>query len=193
MKMAKSEEIPFPMRLLVLFVLSLIPGCTLLHRKASPSSPPQPVYHIDTALAAALKPAAVSIEIDLSRQEMRLLNADKMAVVVTQISSGRNTTPTPTGDFKVLEKLPTKFSNRYGKFVKPDTREVVVWRTWEHHGPPPPGTRYEGYEMPHWRVQAGGAFQQRLHPHPCRAPAGHLGTRQGRNPGAHPRQQRGSS
>ncbi|MCF7790283.1 MAG: L,D-transpeptidase [Prosthecobacter sp.] len=138
------------LRLPSLLILSLLPACTLLQRKPSPTAPPKPAYHIDTALAAALKPAAASIEIDLTRQEMRLLNADKAAVVVTQISSGRNTSPTPTGDFKVLEKLPTKFSNRYGKFVKPDTREVVVWRTWEHHGPPPQGTRYEGYEMPHW-------------------------------------------
>lgn len=142
--------LPSDMRLPSLLILSLLPACTLLQRKPSPPALPKPVYHIDTALASVLKPTAASIEIDLSRQEMRLLNADKEAVVVTQISSGRNTSPTPTGHFKVLEKLPTKFSNRYGKFVKPDTREVVVWRVWEHHGPQPPGTRYEGYEMPHW-------------------------------------------
>lgn len=142
--------LPLHTRLPSLLILTLLPACSLLQRKPSLPALPKPVYHIDTALAAALKPASASIEIDLSTQEMRLLNADKVAVVVTQISSGRNTTPTPTGDFKVLEKLPTKFSNRYGKFVKPDTHEVVVWRTWEHRGPPPPGTRYEGYEMPHW-------------------------------------------
>ncbi len=139
-----------PLRLLALLALALLPACTLLQRKPPPSALPKPHYHIDTALAAALNPAAASIEIDLSTQEMRLLNADKVAVVVTQISSGRNTSPTPTGDFKVLEKLPTKFSNRYGKFVKPETHEVVVWRAWEHRGPQPPGTQYEGYEMPHW-------------------------------------------
>lgn len=136
--------------LLALLLLSLLPGCTLLRRKPQPPSRPKPVYHIDTALAETLKPSAARIDIDLTTQEMRLLNADKQSVVVTQISTGRHSSPTPTGDFKVLEKLPTKFSNRYGKFVKPDTHEVVVWRTWEHHGPKPPGTEYEGYEMPHW-------------------------------------------
>ncbi|WP_395743454.1 L,D-transpeptidase [Prosthecobacter sp.] len=131
-------------------LLSLLPACTLLHRTPSPPPPPKPVYHIDSSLAAALKPSAASIEIDLTRQEMRLLNAEKQPVVTTQISTGRNTTPTPAGHFSVLEKLPTKFSNRYGKYVKKDTREVVVWRIWEHKGPQPPGTEYEGYEMPHW-------------------------------------------
>ncbi len=125
-------------------------SCTLLQRKPLPPVPPQPVYHIDETLVDTLKPGSTRIEIDLGRQEMRLLNADKAPVVVTQISTGRHGNPTPTGEFMVLEKLPTKFSNRYGKFVKPDTREVVVWRTWEHHGPPPPGTEYEGYEMKHW-------------------------------------------
>ena len=138
------------MRLFLIFVLTFCASsCTLLQRKV-PAPPPSPVFHIDTVLADALKPGESHIEIDLSRQEMRLLNAAKTPVVVTQISTGRQGNPTPTGDFKVLEKLPTKFSNRYGKFVKPDTREVVVWRTWEHQGPRPPGTEYKGYEMRHW-------------------------------------------
>ena len=124
-------------------------SCTLLQRKV-PQVLPKPVYQIDKVLADALKPGDSRIEIDLTRQEMRLLNAAKLPVVVTQISTGRHGNPTPTGDFKVLEKLPTKFSNRYGKFVKRDTREVVVWRTWEHQGPPPHGTEYEGYEMKYW-------------------------------------------
>lgn len=139
------------MRLLVLLVLGLlISSCTLLQRKAWPTALPKPTYHIDEVLAAALKPGAALIEIDLSKQEMRLLNAEQKPVVVTQISTGRHGNPTPTGDFKVLEKLPTKFSNRYGKFVHKDTREVIVWRTWEHQGPQPPDTEYEGYEMRHW-------------------------------------------
>ena len=138
------------MRLLILLVGSLLmSSCTLLQRKPPPVLP-KPVYHINAVLAGSLKPGDSRIEIDLGRQEMRLLNAAREPVVVTQISTGRHGNPTPTGDFKVLEKLPTKFSNRYGKFVKTDTREVVVWRTWEHQGTPPSGTEYEGYEMKYW-------------------------------------------
>ena len=138
------------MRLLLLLILTFCASsCNLLQRKAAMVLP-KPVYHIDAALVGVLKPGESKIEIDLSRQEMRLLNTANAPVVVTQISTGRHGNPTPTGDFKVLEKLPTKFSNRYGKFVKKDTREVVVWRTWEHLGAPPQGTEYEGYEMKYW-------------------------------------------
>lgn len=133
-----------------LLLLLLLSSCTLLSRK--PASPALPVgqFRVQDAVVADLKPADARIEIDLSKQEMRLLNREGTEALWTQVSSGRSSSPTPTGEFKVLEKLPTKFSNRYGKWVKKDTREVVVWRIWEHKGPQPPGTEYEGHEMPHW-------------------------------------------
>ena len=42
-------------------------------------------------------------------------------------------------------------------FFTPDTREVVVARAWEHKGPRPDGTVYQGIAMPFWlRVTADG-------------------------------------
>jgi len=43
-----------------------------------------------------------------------------------------------------------KRSNRYGKYVDKDTKEVVVERAWEHTGPKPKGTVYQGILMPYW-------------------------------------------
>jgi len=57
---------------------------------------------------------------------------------------------TPEGVFSVLERLEEKRSNRYGRIVKKDTREVVIEKSWEHEGPLPEGTEYEGIEMPYW-------------------------------------------
>jgi hypothetical protein len=41
--------------------------------------------------------------------------------------------------------------------VDKETREVVVSRHWEHKGPKPPGTVYQGIAMPLWmRLTADG-------------------------------------
>lgn len=138
------------MRWFWILTLCCLPSCTAFMRKPVAPVVPKGEYRIDQAAAEALQAADAHIEIDLCKQEMTLLNKDDQEVVWTQVSTGRKSSPTPTGDFKVLEKLPTKFSNRYGKWVKPDTREVLVWRIWEHTGPQPPGSVYEGYEMKHW-------------------------------------------
>lgn len=138
------------MRLICLLSLSVLPSCALLVKKSAALMVPKGEYRVNDTVVAGLKAEETRIEIDLTRQEMRMLDRDGVEAVWTQISTGRQGSPTPTGDFKVLEKLPTKFSNRYGKWVMKDTREVVVWRIWEHPGPQPPGTEYEGYEMKYW-------------------------------------------
>lgn len=138
------------MRPALLPLILFLSSCSIFVRKPTAPAIPTGKFHIDESKLAALKPEQAKIVIDLSKQEMSLLDTAGTPVVWTQVSSGRRSSPTPTGEFKVLEMLPTKFSNRYGKWVKEDTREVVVWRIWEHQGPQPPGTVYEGYEMPHW-------------------------------------------
>ncbi|MBL9132840.1 MAG: L,D-transpeptidase [Verrucomicrobiaceae bacterium] len=138
------------MRWICLLSLFLLPSCALLVRKPATPVIPKGAFRVNEAVAVDLKPEDAKIEIDLSKQEMRMVTKSGEEAVWTQISTGRSTSPTPTGDFRVLEKLPTKFSNKYGKWVMKDTREVVVWRIWEHQGPQPPGTEYEGYEMKYW-------------------------------------------
>lgn len=139
------------MRLLsALAAILLLPSCTLLMRKSAAPVIPKGKYRVNEPVARGLKADDSRIEIDLSKQEMRLLTKSGEEAVWTQVSTGRSSSPTPNGDFRVLEKLPTKFSNKYGKWVMKDTREVAVWRIWEHQGPQPPGTEYEGYEMKYW-------------------------------------------
>jgi hypothetical protein len=90
------------------------------------------------------------IKISLWDQKAWLLNGDGKAILETDISTGVPGKETPEGVFPVLEKLEEKRSNRYGKFVNKETREVVIEKAWEHAGTPPEGTEYEGIEMPYW-------------------------------------------
>ncbi len=60
--------------------------------------------------------ADVSIELDLTKQRAYLLQ-DGEIVYTSPISSGRQSHPTPKGDFSVLEKDPDHHSTLYGKIV----------------------------------------------------------------------------
>ncbi len=71
------------------------------------------------------------------------------------VSPGLPGRETPVGRFRVTEKMPMKLSNLYGQYVMKDTREVVVVRPWEHKGPKPDGTVYQGIAMPFWMRLTG--------------------------------------
>jgi hypothetical protein len=60
--------------------------------------------------------ADVSIELDLTKQRAYLLQ-DGEIVYTSPISSGRQSHPTPKGDFSVVEKDPDHHSTLYGKIV----------------------------------------------------------------------------
>ena len=87
----------------------------------------------------------------------QLLQGDGTLLAEMDVSTGEAGHRTPKGNFRVTEKMPYKRSNLYGQYVKKDTREVVVARHWEHKGPKPAGTVYQGIAMPYWmRLTAGG-------------------------------------
>ena len=65
---------------------------------------------------AASADAPVSIDIDLAAQKAFLLQEGKI-VYETPISSGRPGHPTPTGEFKVLDKDENHLSTLYGRIV----------------------------------------------------------------------------
>lgn len=99
----------------------------------------------------------VKVDVSLATNTAQLLTPSGGLLAEMDISPGMPGTRTPLGRFRVTEKLPLKRSNLYGQYVKPDTREVVVAKHWEHHGPKPPGTVYQGIAMPLWmRLTADG-------------------------------------
>ena len=140
------------------FVLSL--ALTLL--SACSSVPQTPVAVEDTTsprwkISEAAPAGKVRIDISLASSTAQLLTGEGSVLAEMDVSPGVSGHLTPAGKYRVTEKLALKRSNLYGQYVRPDTREVVVARAWEHKGPRPDGTVYQGIAMPFWlRVTSDG-------------------------------------
>lgn len=125
--------------------------CCLLNQCAhQPVSPPQPTPHhqLDSVRYSRLHPHDSRIHIDLTKQIAQLLNDKNEVVLETDISTGRPTHATPTGEFKIIEKIENKRSNRYG--IYHDAKTGSVLGTSADQPKPPKGAILEGYEMPYW-------------------------------------------
>lgn len=90
-----------------------------------------------------------SIRIDLSEQRGYLMNDSQLALDYP-VATGRAAFPTPTGDFKVLEKVESgKRSRTYGKIYDADG-VLINDDADSRKDPVPPGGEYVGAEMPYW-------------------------------------------
>lgn len=110
----------------------------------------QPGYSKKFFKYRAAKPDETTIKVSLWDQKAWLLNGKGEAVLEVDVATGVENKETPEGVFPVLERMETKRSNRYGRIVNKETREVVIEKAWEHQGPLPEGTEYEGIAMPYW-------------------------------------------
>ncbi|MDA7514373.1 L,D-transpeptidase [bacterium] len=113
-------------------------------------SPDKPGYLVESAKYQATSPLESRIKISLWDQKAWLLNGAGEAVLEADVATGVPGKETPVGSFAILERLESKRSNRYGRYVGEDSRKVVVEKAWEHEGEPPEGTVYEGISMPYW-------------------------------------------
>ena len=131
--------------------LALLSACA-----SSPKSPiaaedrATPRWKVCDAECVAEPGDAARIDISLTSLTAQLVGRSGAVLAEMDVSPGVPGHETPTGRFAVKEKLPLKRSNLYGQYVTPDTREVVVARAWEHQGPRPTGTVYQGIAMPYW-------------------------------------------
>lgn len=107
-------------------------------------------YKVKRSKYRAATPEETTLKVSLWDQKAWLLNGAGEAVLEADVATGVPGKDTPEGTFPVLERLEEKRSNRYGRYVKIDSRKVVVDKSWEHQGPPPEGTEYEGIAMPYW-------------------------------------------
>ena len=137
--------------LLSLPVLVLLNACTVTPKTpAVAEDTVSPRWQICDGPCSAVKDGQVRIDISLASSTAQLLGKDGTLLAEMDVSPGLPGHETPPGKYKVREKVELKRSNLYGQYVKPDTREVVVARAWEHEGPKPPGTVYQGIAMPYW-------------------------------------------
>jgi hypothetical protein len=88
------------------------------------------------------------ILISLSKQRGFLMNGDEVAIDYP-ICSGIPSRPTPPGDYKILEKIVDKSSNRYGKIYDAEGK-MVNGDADAQLDPIPEGGRFEGAPMRYW-------------------------------------------
>jgi hypothetical protein len=96
-----------------------------------------------------------SIKISLSEQRAYFYK-NKLLVGISQLSTGREGTNTPTGKYSVINKNKDHVSNLYGDYVD-GSGNVVVANVGVNKDPKPPGTRFKGAPMPYFmRLTSGG-------------------------------------
>ena len=95
-----------------------------------------------------------SIKIRLSEQKAYFYKGGEL-VGVSQLSTGREGTSTPTGSCKVIQKSKDHASNLYGDYVD-DAGNVVVPNVGIKTDPKPPGTKFRGAPMPFFMRVHGG-------------------------------------
>jgi len=112
--------------------LFLLTGCT-----ATSSHYSVPVY-------AATQPSNVRVKVSLKNQAVYVMEGNK-PLLVTATTVGKQSDPTPTGNFRVLSKKANKRSGSLGFWV--NGTQAVPGRSSQSPGP---GWHYEGYPLPYW-------------------------------------------
>lgn len=110
-------------------------------------------------VAGALTPVAVptttpttaagsgkKIVVSLSKQSMTLFEKGR-PVSVRKISSGKWSTPTPVGEFKVKNKISVAYSRAYGLYME-------NWMAFSADG------RYGLHSLPYWKLKDGGKLYE---------------------------------
>jgi len=95
-----------------------------------------------------LTPDNSSVVIDISKQRAYLMLGDEVALE-TPISSGKRSHPTPTGSFRISQKVVDYRSNIYGNFVDSQGR-IVKGGVSTKIDSAPSGTRFLGAPMKYW-------------------------------------------
>lgn len=134
-------------RLPLLALPLLFTQCSLWSNKPDATAP-QPAFHVDQARYDALSPRRAKIRVDLAAQKAQLLDRDGTPVIETDVSTGKPGHETPTGMFRVMEKIESKRSTIYGSYLDGKSG-MVLGKSWEMPKPPK-GAIYEGFEMKYW-------------------------------------------
>ena len=137
-------------QLILLISLTLTSCSSLSFSQNQTEADTTPRWIIHEERCRETRPDETRIDISLANRTAQLLRRDGVLLAEMDISPGVPGHLTPAGTFPIREKLAAKRSNLYGQYVRPETGEVIVARAWEHPGPPPPGTVYQGILMPWW-------------------------------------------
>lgn len=135
------------------------------HKQPEPPPPedpskPKPLYEWRGEGAQGAK----SVKIDIDQQKA-FLYVDGKEVGWTTVATGIYSHPTPTGNFKVLEKTVSKRSNLWGKIYN-SSGKVSVSDAKAGRDEVPEGGRFEGASMPYWMRLTGDGIGMHQGPIP---------------------------
>ncbi|MCB1279013.1 L,D-transpeptidase [Prosthecobacter sp.] len=143
----------------------LLASCQLF-RKKPPAPPPEPVkeeWKYPGEWTGGDKPIT-SIRINVDVQRAILYNGNDV-VGWTYVASGIPSFPTPTGEFKILEKIKDKVSNLYGKGY--DANGKLVNSDFKQgRDLLPPGGRFEAAKMTYFMRLTGDGVGMHIGPIP---------------------------
>ncbi len=116
--------------------------------KSNKKSAPQHYLYKNDKVLAAMSPQDSKLQVNLTQQRVKLFSGDQLALE-SQISTGNEGHPTPTGKFSILEKKVDKKSNRYGKWVNADSGATLV-SDGDSYKRPSENAEFRGTAMPYW-------------------------------------------
>lgn len=108
--------------------------------------------------------------VNLRLQRAFLMNGDEIAMDYP-ISSGQSRFPTPTGEFRIMEKTVDKRSNLYGKMLDAEGK-VINYDADTRTDAVPEGGSFQGASMANWMRLTGDGVGMHRGPVP-RYPASH--------------------
>jgi len=124
------------------------PEGTYKHFLAEPNYPKTSRTYRNTSLLSKTNSGNSKILISLSKQRAFLMNGGEIAMDYP-ISSGKKRYPTPTGEFRIVEKIEDKRSNIYGK-IYDASGKLVKGDADMKEDKVPEGGKYVGAPMPYW-------------------------------------------
>jgi len=122
---------------------------TYAHFRAQKGYPRNYGVWKNTSVLARTNSSNSSVRIDLSDQRGYLMNGSELAMDYP-VATGRSKYPTPTGNYRVLEKIKSaKRSTTYGRIYGADG-SLVKSNADSRKDPVPEGGKYVGASMPYW-------------------------------------------
>jgi lipoprotein-anchoring transpeptidase ErfK/SrfK len=150
-------------RLALLLISAFMPACKVLEKKPTEPTPAEAaataekaktssLYEWDDAkIDAATGPLSMTISVD--KQRATLYKGEK-EVAWTTVATGVWKYPTPAGRFNIMEKVPDKKSNLYGKIYS-KSGKCVNSDARNGRDDIPAGGRFEGSRLRYWMRLTG--------------------------------------
>lgn len=138
-----ARRIPFP----ILRLPAVLSGLALCSCATTPPGPAPKAEHVLYEWYDDHGPGEVKVKIDLGEQRATYTRGGR-EIGWSFVATGKEGHGTPSGTFRITEKIVDKYSNRYG-WIEDEWGNVTNGDA-KPSTPVPPGERYMPAPMPYW-------------------------------------------